>query len=68
MIEFIALALGFLLVAAIIGGILFPKRVGHDILGWPKLKEVTRHDGMSRHGTCKYCNKDIIETSQGWLH
>ena len=56
------------IVSCVIGlnmlGLLFRKRIGHDILGWHDCDE-TGFDGASATGTCKYCGKKCLQDSQG---
>lgn len=39
----------------------------HNVLGWhmPKENEKNSFDGCSEHNHCKYCDKDIMQDSQG---
>lgn len=39
----------------------------HDILGWhtPDKSKKYKFDGCSIHATCKYCDNDIMQDSQG---
>lgn len=37
----------------------------HDILGWHKPNGETTFDGLSEHSHCRFCNKEIMEDSQG---
>ena len=63
----IAAVLFIIFLAAIpICGFIFPKKVGHDILGWHKPDDSPKwSDGCSVHSKCKYCGEDIMQDSQG---
>ena len=45
-------------------GLIFRKRIGHDILGWHDCN-ATGFDGASATGICKYCGKECLQDSQG---
>lgn len=45
-------------------GLIFRKRIGHDLLGWHDC-DATGFDGASATGTCKYCGKECLQDSQG---
>lgn len=68
------IALGFVVLYFItwIGGLIWlahPFKLGtwffHDILGWHKPNGELTFDGLSEHSHCRFCNKEIMQDSQG---
>jgi hypothetical protein len=42
------------------------RKWAHDRLGWhAPTTGVVRFDGCSLHSTCRFCQKDIMQDSQG---
>ena len=37
----------------------------HDIMHWHLPNETSSFDGCSNHSYCKFCNKEIMQDSQG---
>ena len=37
----------------------------HDIMHWHLPDETSSFDGCSNHSYCKFCNKEIMQDSQG---
>ena len=37
----------------------------HDIMHWHSPDETSSFDGCSNHSYCKFCNKEIMQDSQG---
>lgn len=42
------------------------KKFYHDVMGWHQPRSnAYEFDGLSFHGICKYCGKEIMQDSQG---
>lgn len=72
MISIILLAFAVLYCITLVGGLIwlaYPFKLGtpffHDILGWHRPNNELTFDGLSEHSHCKFCNKEIMQDSQG---